>query len=497
MLYKKIMEIYNEAQNFSHTLSLLNWDQSTYMPINGVESHAEIIETLAKTSHKVITSDRFFDLLCEITEEKEIKKLTRFRQKEIQKIKSDVERKRKISSKLIAEIAKTTSIAMSEWEQARKNNDDKKFLPLLKKIFDLKREIAASLGYEKNPYDALIYKYDKGLKYEFIKPLFDSLETELIKILQKINNSNKEIKDDFLFKKYDISKQWNFGLKILKKMGIDFNSFRQDLSAHPFTTNIGAGDVRITTDIIENNFKKGFYSTIHEGGHSLYEISTSNKWGKSPFANLDSLSLHESQSRFYENIIARSFAFWEYFYPDLNNTFPDVLNNVTAQDFYFAVNKVENNPIRIESDEVTYNLHIILRTQIENSLINNEISVSSINEIWNENTKKIFGFYPKLKSQGYLQDIHWSDGLIGYFPTYTMGNIISAQFYYSIQKDIGELKKIDNEKLKQIYNWFDKKVYSVGSQYTSMELVKKVTGEELNWEYFVKYLRSKFFDIYN
>ena len=381
---------------------------------------------------------------------------------------------------------------MAAWQDAKKNNDDKDFLPLLEKIVQLKIKYADLIGYEDNPYDALLDDFEPGLEYNYIKSLFNSLENELSQLLNKICHENKDTKDDFLFKIYDIKKQWDFGISILKKIGIDFDSFRQDTSAHPFTTNLGINDIRITTDIIDNNFKKGFFSTIHEGGHALYEINAKKHFLKSPFAHLESLALHESQSRFYENIIGRSIFFWDKYFPDLKKIFPEQLKNITTDIFYRAINKVENNPIRVESDEVSYNLHIILRTQLENSLINNEIKITEINEVWNEKTKKIFGFYPKSKSQGYLQDIHWSDGLFGYFPTYTLGNLISAQFFYIIQKDIGKLDKINDEKFKEIYNWFNKNIYIKGSQFSSMELVRKVTGEELDSKYFIKYIKEKF-----
>lgn len=491
MLYEKILETFNDISNLNYALSLLNWDQSTYITKKGHQSRSEVTETLTKISHDMLISDKLYELLTDIIEKNDFNNLNDFQKKEIIKIKNDVEKARKIPTKLAGEIAGTTSMGMAAWQEAKKSNDDKGFLPILEKIFQLKIEYANLIGFQENPYDALLDDYDRGLKYSGIKPLFNLLEKELKKILEKINKNNI-ISDDFLCKEYDTGKQWDFGINILKKMGLDADSFRQDTSTHPFTTHIGISDIRITTNITKDNFQKGLFSTIHEGGHALYEINVKNHFLKSPFAFLDSLSLHESQSRFYENIIGRSLLFWDNYYEELKNIFPEQLRQVTIKNFYRAINKVEKSPIRTESDEVTYNLHIILRTQLENDLINKKINIKNINEIWNEKTNEIFGFYPQSKSQGYMQDIHWSDGLFGYFPTYTLGNLISAQLYYTMQENIGTFKKINDEKLKEIYNWFNENIYKKGSIYTSNESVRIITGEDLNSDYFIKYIKEKY-----
>lgn len=496
MLYEKIIEKYNDIQNISHSLSLINWDQSTYMPKNGVLSHAETIETLVRLAHDQTVSDEFYEMLLDATKKDELEKYELFKQKELLKIKKNVEKQRKIPTELASKLAKTTSLAMSTWENAKKTGNDDKFLPLLKEIFTLKKEIADNLGYDEDPYDALLDEYDEGLKYSFIEPLFNNLEKELKEIINNIKNSNTKIKDDLLYSKFEYDKLWDFSLEILKKIGIVFESFRLDTSAHPFTTTIGLGDVRITTNIKANDFKNGFYSSVHEGGHALYEIGVLSHLKRSPFANLDSLSIHESQSRFYENMIGKSIGFWKTYLPLLKDKFPKVLNNVSLEEFYKAINKVEYHPIRIESDELTYNMHIIIRASIEHSLINNKIDVGSINDVWNEKTKEVLGFYPRSKSEGYLQDIHWSDGLIGYFPTYTLGNLISAQLYLKVQNDIGNLDTIDDKILKKIHDWLDKNIYKYGTQYNTKELVKKVTEHDLDWKPFIDYIKTKYYGIY-
>ncbi len=491
-MLKKILEKFDIIKNLEYTLSLLHWDQSTYMPVNGIGSRSEAMETITRIMHDTITQDSFYNDLCEAINNTN---LTDDEKKEAFRIKENVERARKIPTDLASEMAKTTSIGMDLWQQAKKTNEDGEYLKVLEKIFDLNKKIADYMGYEKNPYDALLDEYDRGLKFESISPLFYSLEKELSIILDKIESSNKKINDDFLFKEYDVRIQEEFGLDIIKKMGIDFKNFRQDFSAHPFTTKIGLYDIRITTDITRNNFKKGFFSTIHEAGHALYELGVTKNFNKSIFGKIDSLSLHESQSRFYENIIGRSNNFWSFFYKKLKDIFNENLKNISLENFYEAINKIKKSPIRVESDELTYNLHIILRTQLENDLINNKINVKSINDTWNEKTKNILGFYPESKSKGYLQDIHWSSGLVGYFPTYTLGNLIASQLNFFIKKDI-DTEIINDDILIKINKWFDDKLYKMGSIYSSFETVKQITGTELNSKYFISYLKEKLLNIY-
>ena len=301
MLYNEILKTHNDIINISQTLSLLNWDQSTYIPDNGHTSRSEQIETLSKIAHDMLISDAFYEKINKLIESLDFNNLEDIKKEEIERIKIDVKKARKIPTKIASELAKTTSIAMAKWQKAKKENNDKEYLPYLKKIVELKKEIAGLVSYEENPYDALLDDYERGLKYSYIKPVFMSLKNELKIIIAEINNSNQKIDDIFFNNEYDTKRQWDFGISILKKMGIDFNSFRQDTSVHPFTTTLGIGDVRITTDISKNNFKKGLFSTIHEGGHALYELGVAAKFQRSPFAQIDSLSLHESQSRFFEN----------------------------------------------------------------------------------------------------------------------------------------------------------------------------------------------------
>jgi carboxypeptidase Taq len=496
-MYQQIIDNYCEIRNIHQAMSLLNWDQSTIMPQAGVESRSEILYTLSRIAHEKATDPYYYELLQKCLHSSEFSEYTPLQQIEVKKLLRDIEKQKKIPADLAAEMSRLTSVAMNAWEEARRTGDDARYLPLLTQIFALKSEMITHLGYSDDPYDALLDEYDEGLTWAQISPLFDRLKTHLTGFLDKILNSGKSIRDDFLYGTYDIRKQWNFGTDVLTRLKIDMNAFRQDLSAHPFTTTIGAKDVRITTNLTEKNFSKGFFSTIHEAGHALYELGVHREFSHSPCENIESLSLHESQSRLYENLIGLSLPFWKSHFTLLKNYFTEELWGVTLDQFYQGINKVSMSPIRIDSDEISYNLHILLRTRLEHDIIGGKVAIADIHEVWNETTHDILGFYPESKSTGYLQDIHWSDGLIGYFPTYTMGNIISAQFYHSIENDLGRITDVNEEVLAGIQQWLRDKLYVKGSMFSAGETVLQITGEPINIQYFIDYLMNKYQNIYS
>ncbi len=486
--YNEILDSYKEIKNIEYSLSLMNWDQSVNMPLGGGSSRADIMGTLSKIAHEKFLDSSFSDKIDNLIADKDFNSLSENKRREILKIGKEAKRAKKIPVSYAEDLTRTTAKAMSIWEEAKRKSDDSLFLPILKKVFDLKKKYSDLVGYEVDPYDALLDDYDEGLTYSYIRPIFENLEIDICDILQNIDLSTPTLPEI----KFDKTRQKEFGLAILKDMGLDFKNMREDISFHPFTTRVGINDVRITTDIVEEDLFKGLFSTIHEGGHCLYELECCKIFGDSPLGILNSLSLHESQSRFYENIIGRSYEFWSYYFPKLKELFPEELKGINLDYFYKSLNKVEKTQIRIESDEVTYNLHILLRTEIEREIINGAFDVNKIEEFWNEKTKKFFGFYPSSKSSGYLQDIHWSDGLFGYFPTYTFGNIISAQFYSKMLSEISQTSFEKEDRFDAILKWFRKNLYSKGSIYSSSETVKLISGEKVNPKYFSEYLKNKF-----
>lgn len=496
MLYEKIIKHYNKIKNLEHASALLQWDQAIYMPNKGLASRADIMSDLAGILHQTMLNDSYYENLCNIIESSEFKTLNDLQKSEVKLLKYNTEKQRKIPHEFASQLAKIQSLGMSEWQKAKTSGNDENYLPILEKLINLKREYASFIGFDKNPYNALLDDFDRGMTYDKIEPLFVNLKKSLIKILEKIENSNIDIDDKFLFEGFNAAKRIDYGKNILNKMGIDYNAFRTDYSEHPFTTTIGLHDVRITTNLNTDNFLSGLFSTFHEGGHALYELGAAEAFENSPCGVLESLPLHESQSRFYENIIGRSAGFWNNYYNELEKMFPENLKNITKDQFYRAINKVKKSPIRTEADEVHYNLHIILRTELENKLINDKIPVTDIEDAWNEYTKEIFGFYPESKSESYLQDIHWSDGSFGYFPTYTLGNLASAQLSSTIEKDIGGFTYFDDETLGEIHKWLKENVYKYGNIFTTNELLEKVTGQGMDSKFFIKYLEKKFISIY-
>lgn len=497
MLYDKVIDNYKEIKHLRETMALLNWDHSVLMPEAGVASRSEKMAALTKIMHSKFHDDNFYTNCCTLIESDEFNSLSENEQIDVKLIKKRIEKERKIPTDLATEMAKTAALSMAAWEGAKKSGDDSEYLPMLEKMMNLVERYADCLGYEENPYDALLNEYEEGLKYSYVEPLFNTLQSELVELLEKIEQSPVKPETSFIEADFDTDKQWDFGIEVLKDMGVDFTRFRQDSSTHPFTITIGSDDIRTTTRLDKNNFKDGFFSTAHEGGHGLYELGTSAIFGDSPSAVLHSLSLHESQSRFYENIVGRSRGFWNHYFTRLQEFGPAELKKAAFEDFYKAINKVQRSPIRVEADEATYNLHIILRTGLENRIINGKLAIRDINEAWNEETKRLLGFYPEDKKTGYLQDIHWSDGLFGYFPTYTMGNLISAQLANTMAADIGGLDSIDKDKFAAIQKWLKEKLYSKGSIYNVMDVVKDITGEEITEKYFFDYMKKKYSEIYN
>ena len=379
--------------------------------------------------------------------------------------------------------------------QARRENKYGIFEGPLQEIIELKKQEADLLGYENHPYNALMNEYDKGLTTTIVDKLFLDLQPQLSKILTKITEQ-PQLDDSFLHKHFDKTTQWDTGIEILKRMHFDFDAGRQDISEHPFTTNFSSKDVRVTTRVDENDFGIMMWSCIHEGGHALYEQGLpDNEYGM-PLGEYCSLSIHESQSRLWENCIGRGKAFWQYNYGLLQEKFPVQFKNITVDQFYSAINKVQPSLIRTEADEVTYHFHIMIRYEIEKLLIDGTISAKDIPCYWNEQYKKYLGITVPNDSQGCLQDVHWSHGSFGYFATYSIGSLYAAQFYSAIKNfypNIDEEVSLGNT--LKIWKWLKKNIYSYGRYYSSEDLCKHATGESLKSNYFINYLENKFLNV--
>jgi carboxypeptidase Taq len=490
-----------EIKLLIHCRALLDWDQETYMPVKAIDERAEQIALLERLIHERVTSPEIGSLLEKLGVSDENPggsgNYTDIEHAFLREMYRRYRKAIKLPDKLVADIAEKACIAQARWAAAKKASDFSLFAPHLKTLLSLIREKADCLGYKTERYEPLLDDYEPWMDPSDLNRIFKNLMPELSALLQNITATGKTIEIGFLSREYEEEKQKTFGLLILEKMGFDKKRGRLDISAHPFTTSVGSSDVRLTTRYNRNYFNTGMFGVIHECGHGLYDLGFSESLWGTLLANGTSLGIHESQSRLWENIIGRGFAFWQAFYPHLQELFPEALGSVDITSFYRGINAVEPSLIRVEADEVTYNLHIILRYTLEKKLINEELTVDDLPEAWKEESEKLFGITPGRDAEGVLQDIHWSGGAFGYFPTYTLGNLYSAQFYMTMKKEIADIEEeVKTGNLIIIRDWLEEHIHKHGSVYPAHELCRLVTGETLNPNYFIGYLKQKYGDIY-
>jgi len=488
--------ILGEVSDLNSAAALLGWDQQTYMPPSGAEWRGYQLSTLRTLAHDKFTSPEVGELLEELetyakqldpdSNDARLIKVTR----------KDHQKEVKIPSEWVSEFAKTTTLANRVWEEARKEDNFKKFQPSLEKVVQLRREYASFFTPYDHIYDPLLDDFEPGLKTKDVIDIFSQLRPQQVALIQEISE-RPQVDDAFINLSYDESKQWDFGIDVVTKFGYDWKRGRQDKSTHPFTTSFSVDDVRITTRLNQNDLATGMFGTMHESGHGLYDLGLDRSLARTPLATGASLAIHESQSRMLENLVGRSLAFWEYFYPKLQAIFANQLGNVNLSQFYKGINKVEPSLIRVEADEATYNLHIMLRLEIEIALMENKLDTKDLPEVWNVRMLEFLGIQPPSDTLGVLQDIHWSWGMIGYFSTYALGNLISAQLWECINTDILDInEQIRSGKFLDLLSWLREKIHRHGAKYEPQELVQSVTGSKINPTAYMKYLRGKYSEIY-
>ncbi len=494
---RKLKELIYEINDINMAAAVLGWDQETYMPQGGINDRADQLSTLSKISHEKFVSPQIGDLIGEI--KSEIKNLDEESNdvRLIRVLDRTYRKAVKVPASLVAETSKACSIGQQKWAEAKNKSDFNLFKPYLEKIIELKKEYAKLFSPYESIYDSLLDDFEPGLKTSDVKKVFNELRPQQVRLIQQIKEK-QEIDNSFLFKEYEVEKQWILGEKAITKFGYDWNKGRQDKTAHPFTTNFGINDVRITTRLDKNYLPMAFFGTLHESGHAMYEQGISPELRRTPLARGASMAIHESQSRLWENIVGRSKAFWKYFHPEFQCTFPQNLSNVSLNDFYKGINKVTPSLIRVEADEATYNLHIMLRMEIEIGLMEETMSVADLPSIWNLKMQEYLGIIPRCDAEGVLQDIHWSIGAIGYFSTYALGNLISAQIWECITKEIPDIStQIGNGEFSVLLGWLRKNIHQHGSKFEPQELVQKVTGSKITPSPYLKYLNSKYSEIYD
>ena len=493
---EQLQKILAEVSDLYSAASLLGWDQQTYMPPGGAEGRGHQLSTISTIAHTKFTSEEVGRLLEELkglaseldpdSDEVRLIKVTA----------RQYEKDTRVPPGMVAEFAWVTTMAFQVWQEARAESNFEKFRPHLEKIVDLRRRYADLFAPYDHVYDPLLDDFEPGLKTAEVQAIFNALRPQQVALIKEIAAS-PQVDDSFLHQRFDEQKQWDFGVEVITKFGYDWNRGRQDKSVHPFTTNFGIDDVRITTRILPEFFNSAFFSTAHEAGHGLYDLGLDPAFSRTMLASGASLSVHESQSRMWENLVGRSLPFWEGFYPRLQEYFPAQLGGVSLEAFYKGINKVQPSLIRVEADEATYNLHIMLRLELEIALMEGSLAAKDLPEAWHSRMEEYLGLTPPDDARGVLQDIHWSAGLIGYFSTYALGNLVSVQLWERINRDIPDLEEqIRRGEFSALLSWLRENIHRHGRKFEPQELAERVTGSKIDPAPYVRYLRDKYAQIY-
>jgi carboxypeptidase Taq len=486
-----------EIFDINRATAVLGWDQQTYMPASGAENRGHQISTLQQISHTKQTSDEMGKLLDALAPYAVQLDPASDDACLIRVAKRDYDKATKIPLELVGEIAMATTVGYQAWTRARAENNFAEFRPHLERMLELAHRYASYFAPYDHVYDPMVDNYEPGLKTVDLKAIFETLRPQQVQLIQQIA-SRPQVDDSFLYLNYDEQKQWDFGVEVITKMGYDWKRGRQDKTVHPFTTSFGLGDVRITTRVYPNFLSPALFGTLHETGHAMYEMGSAPELDRSPLLGGASSGIHESQSRMWENMVGRSYPFWELFYPRLRQVFPSQLGNLSLEDFYKGINRVKPSLIRVEADEATYNLHIMLRMELEIAMLENQVQVKDLPEAWNARFKEYLGITPSNDAEGVLQDVHWSGGMIGYFPSYALGNLIAAQLWECLERDIPTItEQIRQGEFSPWLEWLREKVHRHGSKFEPQQLIQSVTGSKINPAPYMRYLEQKYREIYN
>jgi len=498
-----MMEKYQELKGklaslaaLDHSLALMSWDQRTYMPKGGLARRAESLGVMQRLRHEMFTDKEMGELIKELSGWALERGLDSEEYALLRSVSRGYEKEMKLPGSLVENFANASALAFSAWETARAKNDWSVFKPHLAEIVALNIQKANALGFPKTPYDALLDEYEEGFTTADASLLFSELKRGILPLYKKIRNHGDKVSADVLKHKTDAALQFRFLNALAARLGFDFSRGRLDLSAHPFTTGPGLSDMRITTRVNETWLPSGLYGTIHECGHAFYAMGVNPEYERTPLVEGASLGFHESQSRFWENIIGRSRPFCLWLSSLLPEYFP-YYKLVSDDDIYRAVNCCTGGDIRVEADEVSYNLHIMLRFEIERALVEREITVDDAPALWDEKTLEYLGKKPDSVSSGILQDVHWSQGAFGYFPTYTIGNVLSAQIYDKMISETGDLSAgIRRGEFWKIHTWLKRNIWVHGAKYPPKILINRVTGTKLDPKPFLTYIEKKYGEIY-
>jgi carboxypeptidase Taq len=489
-----------DIKHLSQVTAILQWDQETYMPSAAVEGRSEQLALLEGILHEKATSPEIGNLLEQLgsttANPKGDTDLPDIERDFLRVVRKNYDRAVLLPAELVTESARAEGLSQAAWVEARKQNDYKTFMPHLEKMIGYAKKKAECWGYTEHPYDGLLDIYEPGMTEGAIAGVFGPLRTRLSQLVQRLGTKQAP-RSDFLAREFPRELQAQFGESVMKDLAYDQSQGRLDISAHPFTTTLGPRDVRITTRYFPTNVLSGLFSIIHETGHALYEMGFADNIRDSSLGDGASMGIHESQSRLWENVIGRSFAFWKGQYPLLKQLFSDQLADVSVEEFYAAVNRVQPSLIRVDADEVTYSLHVILRFELERKLFSGNLTVTDLPEAWNGMMQEILGVKPDSDANGVLQDVHWSMGAFGYFPSYALGNLYGLQIWEALQADIPDVEaSIEQKNYAPILQWLRAQVHVHGCRYEPKDLIVKITGKPLSAEPFINYLEHKYGQLY-
>ena len=488
--YVKKIGAYEEA------LGVLYWDMRTGAPKKGIDQRSEVVGVLATDVFNLSTSDELKGLLDDM--EMELDSVSEVTKRVFEEVKKEYNLSKKIPSEEYKKFVVLQSKSESVWEEAKAKNDWSMFQPFLTDMVETMKKFVKYWGVnDDNPYNVLLDQYEPGMTTEIIDGVFSELREKIVSLLKRISASPNQPNTDFLYRSFDKQKQESFSLEILEQLSYDFDAGRLDETVHPFATGLNRGDVRITTKYDEFDFRSAVFGTIHEGGHAIYEQNVSEELTGTPLAGGASMGIHESQSLFYENFVGRNPKFWERNYESLQSHSPEQFGDVPMEDFLRAINEVKPSLIRIEADELTYALHIMIRYEIEKGLFNGDLKVEDLPNIWNAKYEEYLGVSPSTNAEGILQDVHWAGASFGYFPSYALGYIYAAQFKAAMLKDIPEFDSLlEQGNLTPIKEWLTKNVHQYGALKKPLDILKAATGEGLNGKYLAEYLEQKYTKVY-
>jgi carboxypeptidase Taq len=494
--YSELIATLRQIALLQSAASVLGWDERTNLPVKGAPHRAEQLSLLARLAHEQFTQPRLGELLNSVAESELVSDPLSDAAVNVRQTRRSYDRARKLPSSLVEELSRTASLGEAAWVEARKQSSYPTFEPWLEKIVHLKQQEAACLGHTGNPYDALLDEYEPGETAANITEVFDALRPRLVELIGRVKGSSRRAPVEVLAGHYPKGDQERLSSAAAAAIGFDFDAGRLDVSAHPFCTELGPCDTRITTRYDESDFTGSFFGVMHQTGHALYNQGLpAEHWG-APRGAYISLGIHESQSRLWENLVGRSRSFWRFFLPRARQTFSP-LQQMNEDAFAFAINEIRPSLIRTESDEATYNLHIMLRFDLEQAMLKGDLIPADLPSIWNQRMKSDLGVTPPNDAQGCMQDIHWAGGAIGYFPTYTLGNLYAAQLFEQARTDLGDLDGMFAAgEFAPLLDWLRRHVHSVGQMYTAGQLMKKITGKTLDPVPLMNHLNRKAAEFY-